>query len=249
MSDMNGTNWMGSLTGHRELSLLSIPGTHDCGTKNVENAKKLQCQSLSVEEQMNIGVRYFDIRCAAESKDTTQYIKHSSSFCKNDHGDLLTIDELIKIGKTFLKNHPTEALLFQIKNEGDGFNDSRLCNCIGRYISDGSLWAQDRIPCLDEVRGKIVLIRRFTDKENDYSLPRERLGINLSSWDSECFIKKDWNTFVHVNDKAWVQDRYLVNAQKIRAAGAGHRGNERFKEKPQRGLGNLSFQLHEPDAL
>lgn len=212
MGDINGANWMGEIKEHCELSLLNIPGTHDCGTKNVENSIKLQCQSLSIQEQMNIGVRYFDIRCAAGSKDSTQYIKHSSAFCRNDYGDLLTIDELINTGKTFLKHHPTEALIYQIKNEGDGSNDSRLCNHIGKYIANGSLWAQDRIPCLDEVRGKIVLVRRFTDKENDYSLPRERLGINLSSWDSECFFKKDWNTFVHVNDKAWVQDRYTVKA-------------------------------------
>lgn len=212
MGNINGTNWMGEIKGHRDLSLLNIPGTHDCGTKNVKNSKKLQCQSLSVQEQMNIGVRYFDIRCAAGSKDTTQYIKHSSAFCKNDHGSLLTIDELIDAGKTFLKHYPTETLIFQVKNEGDGYNDSRLCNHIGKYIANGSLWAQDRIPCLDEVRGKIILVRRFTDKDNDYSLPRERLSINLSSWDSECLIKKDWNTFVHVNDKAWVQDRYPVKA-------------------------------------
>jgi len=211
MNDINGTNWMAHLTGHWELSRLSIPGTHDCGTKNVENPENMRCQSLSVEEQMNIGVRYFDIRCDVGSEDT-QYIKHSSSFCKNDHDNLLTIDELIETGKTFLKKYPMETLIFQIKNEGNGFNDSRLCNCIGQYISNGSLWAQDRIPCLDEVRGKIVLVRRFTDKDNKYSLPREKLGINLSSWDSECFIKKGFNTFVHVNDKAWVQDRYDVNA-------------------------------------
>lgn len=210
MNDVNGTNWMSKITGHRTLSELNIPGTHDCGTKNVDNSKKLQCQSLSVQEQMNIGVRYFDIRCSAGSEDTTQYIKHSSAFCKNDHGSLLTIDELIETGKTFLKNHPTETLIFQIKNEGNGSNDSRLCNHIGKYIANGSLWAQDRIPCLDEVRGKIVLVRRFTDKQNNYSLPRERLGINLSSWDSECSIKMNCNTFVHVDGKAWVQDRYPV---------------------------------------
>lgn len=213
MNNINGTNWMGAIKEHKELSQLNIPGTHDCGTKLVEkNSEKYQCQSLFVREQINIGVRYFDIRCAAGSSDSTQYIKHSSIFCKNEHGELLTIDELIETGKSFLQNHPTESLIFQIKNEGGESNDSRLCNHLGKYIVNGSLWAQNRIPCLDEVRGRIVLVRRFTVKENTYHLPEDGFGINLSSWDSECFFKKDWNTFVHINSKAWVQDRYTTDA-------------------------------------
>lgn len=213
MINANGTNWMEKIDSHKELSQLNIPGTHDCGTKLVDkNAEKYQCQSLFIREQINIGVRYFDIRCAAGSDGSTQYIKHDSAFCKNEQGNLLTIDELIDIGKDFLKNHPTEALIYQIKNEGGDGNDSRLCNYLSKYIVNGSLWAQNRIPCLDEIRGKIVLVRRFTVKENQYHIPEDGFGINLSSWDSECFIKKDWNTFVHVNSKAWVQDRYTVGA-------------------------------------
>lgn len=34
----------------------------------------------------------------------------------------------------------------------------------------------------------------------------------LSSWDSECSVKKGLHTFVHVNDKAWGQDWYSVRA-------------------------------------
>lgn len=212
MKDINGTNWMGKINSNKTLSQLNIPGTHDCGTKIVEDSGKYQCQSLSVQEQMNIGVRYFDIRCAADSEKTPQYIKHASKFCKNESGNNLTIDELIETGKTFLRKYPSETLIFQIKNEGGGSNDSRLCNYLGKYILDESLWSQDRIPCLHEVQGKIVLVRRFTVKENKFHLTEERFGINLSSWDSECLIKMFFNTFVHVNNKAWVQDRYPVYA-------------------------------------
>lgn len=209
MNNINGTNWMGQVDNLIPLSQLNIPGTHDCGTKYVDKKpEKYQCQSLSVQEQMEIGVRYFDIRCADGGKDNVQYIKHSSAFCKNEQGNFLTVDELIKTGKTFLKNHPTETLIFQIKNEAGGGNDARLCNHLGQYIVNETLWSQNRIPCLQEVRGKIVLVRRFTAKDNKFHLPEEKYGINLSSWDSECSTKKDWNTFIHVDGKAWVQDRY-----------------------------------------
>lgn len=57
---------------------------------------------------------------------------------------------------------------------------------------------------LKEVRGKIVLVRRFAFKENKFNLTEDKFGINLSSWDSECFWKMHTNTFVRVNDNAWV---------------------------------------------
>lgn len=211
MKEINGTNWMGETDALTPLSQLNIPGTHDCGTKYVEKyPEKYRCQSLSVQEQMMIGVRYFDIRCNAGSKDKTQYIKHSMIACKNEQGNLLTIDELIETGKKFLQDFPTETLIFQVRNEGRGSNDARICNHLGKYIVNGSLWSQNRIPCLGEVRGKIVLVRRFTAEKNEYRLSAENYGINLSSWDSECSVKKGLHTFVHVNERAWVQDRYDV---------------------------------------
>ncbi len=71
---------------------------------------------------------------------------------------------------------------------------------------------KNRNPNLKEVRGKIILVRRFTFKKNKFDFDEKKYGINLSSWDTECFGKMHTNTFVHVNENAWVQDRYLVGA-------------------------------------
>ncbi len=216
MENYNGENWMRGISGDKLISDISIPGTHDSGTKNVEKRKikKYQCQCLSISEQMKIGVRYFDIRCTSKKdKGEVQYINHASVACFNEYDEELMLDEIIQIGKDFLKKNPSEVLIYQIKNEGGNSNDERLCNYLGKYLKNTQFWSKDYIPKLGEVRGKIVLVRRFTFKENIYKLTEEQYGINLSSWDTECFWKMNWNTFVHINSNAWVQDRYLVKTK------------------------------------
>ena len=210
-----GENWLINVSSDDLISDINIPGTHDCGTAYLKDdkKKKYQCQSLSVSDQMKIGVRYFDIRCNSKKEyGDTQYIYHDSVQCLNQLGNHIILEDLIHAGNVFLKNHPSETLIFQIKNEGDNGNDKKLCNYLGRYIKNGTIWAGTKIPTLKEVRGKIVLVRRFTVEKNNYHFTEDDFGINLSSWDTECFWKKDCNTFVHVNDNAWVQDRYLTGA-------------------------------------
>lgn len=212
MQNYSGENWMKGISEQKLLSEINIPGTHDSGTKNIEKeVGKYQCQNLSISGQMKIGVRYFDIRCTPrKDKGDAQYINHASVPCLNECGKELTLDEVIETGKQFLLKNPTETLIYQIKNEGGGSNDKRLCNYLGKYINNDEIWSKPYIPQLKEARGKIVLVRRFTFKANIFNLTEDKYGINLSSWDSECFWKMHTNTFVHVNDNAWVQDRYMV---------------------------------------
>ncbi len=149
MKKYGGENWMEGILDEKLISDINIPGTHDSGTKNIKKEKRnqYQCQSLSVGEQMKIGVRYFDIRCVAgDGKADMQYINHSEVPCLNECGKRLTLDEIIQIGKEFLKRNPSETLIYQIKNEGSGSNDKRICNYLGEYIKKGEIWSKTEIP-------------------------------------------------------------------------------------------------------
>ncbi|MDO4364395.1 MAG: phosphatidylinositol diacylglycerol-lyase, partial [Clostridia bacterium] len=59
---VSGNNWMSGIKDDTAISDISMPGTHDSGTQNVDLPIWSKTQSLSISEQLNIGVRYFDLR-------------------------------------------------------------------------------------------------------------------------------------------------------------------------------------------
>lgn len=216
MSNIEGINWMKEISDQKLIKDINIPGTHDSGTKYVsKNSDEYQCQRLSITEQMQIGVRYFDIRCIAKDLDHSPEIMHSTINCLDEYGNILKLNRLVADAQAFLKSNPSETLIFQIKNEHFDHSiqenwDRRLSHHINQYISQGVFWSQNRIPALGEVRGKIVLVRRFSYYES-HNIKEKQCGIDLSSWDSECSLKKNLNTFVHIKGTAYVQDRYFVD--------------------------------------
>ena len=54
-------NWMAALSDTATIDQLNIPGTHDSGTSNL-NANYHNTNSLNISEQLQMGIRYFDIR-------------------------------------------------------------------------------------------------------------------------------------------------------------------------------------------
>lgn len=59
---VSGNNWMSGIKDDTAISDISMPGTHDSGTQNVDLPIWSKTQNLSISEQLNIGVRYFDLR-------------------------------------------------------------------------------------------------------------------------------------------------------------------------------------------
>lgn len=208
---------MSFIDGNKSIKEINIPGTHDSGTQYVStNVKHYRCQSLSIKEQLEIGVRYLDIRSYIKGKMTIPQIKHAGALClkteENGSENCLTLSDVIKIAENFLLQHSSEAVFLQVKNEGG--NDRQLVDYLSSYINNNDIhhlfWTNDRIPLLSEIRGKIVLIRRFTYNNND-------LGINLSSWDTQCGMRSHLDTYVNVDNNAYVQDRYdIAGGEKYR---------------------------------
>ena len=140
-----------------------MPGTHDSATKYVRFKPICNTQNLTIEEQLQIGVRYLDMRF--ELKDGRKLVAvHSIADCKKERGLKaadLTAADTVNMCESFLKENPGETILFQLK-EDDGDAGIALfgefyAQCIrGRE----ELWyLENRIPALGEVRGKIVLLR------------------------------------------------------------------------------------------
>jgi 1-phosphatidylinositol phosphodiesterase len=153
-------NWMAVIPGERRLSELSIPGTHNTMAKYGGDA--VECQSMTLAQQLNSGVRALDIRC-----------RHEGPSFRIFHGAVSQFADFAKdvlfVCNTFLAAHPTETILMRVKQEGKGdgvfgaapigtFDDAFEAYRKGMgssfWINTGS-----NNPTLDEVRGKIVIIR------------------------------------------------------------------------------------------
>ena len=69
----NNPNWMeiyAKKLKDKKIINLIVPGTHDSGTYRVFNVIKdvAKCQNFSIKRQLELGIRYLDIRYSAKSK-------------------------------------------------------------------------------------------------------------------------------------------------------------------------------------
>ena len=198
-TSVKGHNWMSGIKDDTALSDITMPGTHDSGTKNVDLPIWSKTQPLSITEQLNIGVRYFDLRL--EHVSDVYYnaqIVHGSSNCWNDKGGHLTLYEVLEDMYSFLNANPSETLIVSVKQDyGNDIN--ALANDVNTLIDlRSNYWfTGSYTPNLGSVRGKCVLATRMREVGR---------GIDLS-WG-------DQGSDGGAVDYGWmkVQDRYKMGA-------------------------------------
>lgn len=186
-----GNNWMSGLDGHLPLSQISIPGTHDSGALYEPLPGTAKCQSLSLGDQLNAGVRFMDIRC-----------RHVNNAFAIHHGPVYqhaNFDNVLNATFAFLKANRGETVIMSLKEEHNPSNNARSFEqTFDDYVAKNpSHWyLGSGIPTLSQVRGKIVLFRRFGAS----TLPK---GIDASNWPD--------NTTFQVGNSLRVQDNYKVS--------------------------------------
>lgn len=188
-NDLQPADWLSNIDGNKKVNNISIPGTHDSGARF--RGPFSQCQSLSILEQLLNGVRFLDIRC--RHVNNCCMIHHTRKFQYLGFGSGVR-DVILD----FLRDHPTEFVFLQLKSEYNAQGNSRsFFETIKAYIDPYSdkFYLDEQLPTLDQVRGKIVLLRRF-----NAPVP---YGILLSFTNNSTFTS---NTTV----TARIQDEYKV---------------------------------------
>lgn len=169
-----GNNWMAEVDGEKYLYELSIPGTHDSGALHEAWYEiGVQCQSLTIPEQLNAGVRYLDIRC--RHFNNAFVIHHDKYYQKQNFNDVL------ESVTSFLRANPSETVVMLVKPEYTAEGNTRtFAETFKAYQAEWEarypkLWyVGTTIPKLVDVRGRIVLLRRF----NEAPFSPADLGIN-----------------------------------------------------------------------
>ncbi|CAD6446603.1 6cd1f2f5-abfb-4119-b6b5-51e8de9701fc-CDS [Sclerotinia trifoliorum] len=185
------SSWMSNFKDETPLAALSIPGTHNSPTCYAA-LPSVRCQVVSIKDQLNNGIRFLDIRVQPQDPSNPAaeglILVHSAfpvSFTGNKY-----FRDLVNHVKAFLVANPTETVIMSLKREGIGKStDQQLSQILNHhYTQDSARWfTGNRIPALGEVRGKIVVIRRFG---LDDSLKGENNGtglyIDAESWPDNC---------------------------------------------------------------
>ncbi len=215
----NACEWMKNIEDGRKINGFNIVGTHDSAAVRSSFGAFTNCQHLDIKAQLNIGVRFLDIRLQYDS-DGNFHAVHAKADCYDRKFKKITFKDILSDCYEFLENHPTETILMLIK-EDDGNAGKELYRSIfeTQIIPNKSRWfLENRIPALGEVRGKIVLLSRL-----DIDFERfddSNSGLNLSVWpDQGSGTNTDFLTFkIERADnssclKAAVQDRYGLKSE------------------------------------
>jgi hypothetical protein len=106
--------WMEEISNcieHKKIQQLAIPGTHDSCTSQMDNRflnRMLQCQNLSIDEQLDYGIRYFDLRFENCGVTKGYKIHHGgyTSACTLEH----VLDAVVD----FLNTNTKEIVIFKL---------------------------------------------------------------------------------------------------------------------------------------
>ena len=166
------TDWLGMVKDDTKVCKLSIPGTHDTMTgmgfyqpvlKYIFNMTAIS-QVSTLEEQMNNGIRFFDIRPVV-STDTIAKKK----ILRLTHGisELdVTFEQAIDWLQAYLKAHPTEFFIAKLQFD-NGFEDQKDLITLLDEVLDlpkyKGLFFENWRPdiTVGEMRGKILWLSRY----------------------------------------------------------------------------------------
>uniref|UniRef100_UPI003AACCB89 1-phosphatidylinositol phosphodiesterase-like n=1 Tax=Centroberyx gerrardi TaxID=166262 RepID=UPI003AACCB89 len=167
--------WMAGIEDFRDLSLLTIPGTHD--SMALHGGPEAECQVLSLKDQLRAGVRYLDLKVFALGN--TMYVMHGIMY---QHS---TFKEVLDTVQAFLSEFKTEAVIIRVKPES--FEKDSVNQMVQSLIgNDKHFWVSSGMPNMGQVRGKIVFVQKSTFT----------LGIPLIDTEG-----KDGNKVDHIKDK------------------------------------------------
>lgn len=214
-------DWMARLPDDAPLGGLSIPGTHDAGTQYVQLGFFSKCQARSVGQQLEDGFRYLDVRLAVSGDGLG--LNHGFCECKTGAAPWsgrLMLEDVLEDCYAFLSAHPTETVIFAVKQEHGDEGVAEFQRVLDRYIqTDVEHWyLGSELPSLGEARGRLVLLRRYDDEAGlDANAGIPLIWPNQDGYDEPTKAFSSEGCFVGSLPLA-VQDRYEYDGEEKWAA-------------------------------
>lgn len=215
--------WMKKLNGNLYLNEITIPGSHDAGTKYVTLPFFSKCQGEGIYEQLLNGYRYLDIRLGVDKAKGKKnlVVMHGFTHCRksfNPFSKDLTLDDIVSDCHDFLLENPDETILFVVKQEHGSEPVEEFEMLFDELIRPYKKYflLTDSIPTLNEARGKIVLFRRYNDEAGLGKSSGIGFDWKSQKGHSDTSLASEINE--NMNCVSYVQDRYEYNVREKWAA-------------------------------
>ncbi len=161
--------WMIRLDNEKYISDVILPGTHDSASYHASLPFFSRCQDFDIAEQLEKGFRYLDIRLDADSGEMK--LVHGFASCRKGlmpwSGSLM-LDDVLEQCYAFLEKYPTEFIVFAVKQDHGEETVGGFQSLMKSYIDKNpKYWLlTDNIPTVGQARGKLVLMRRYSDAKD-----------------------------------------------------------------------------------
>ena len=152
------SDWMAALDDGASLRSLTIPGTHDSGALHSIADVSGKCQTLSIGEQLKIGVRFLDIRL--QLVDNEFKVVHSFVDQMTDFEDVL--NDMTE----FIRNNESEFLIVSIKEDASPKRSDQdfAATLEALLLSYSEVRGEGALPeTVGAARGGIHIIARYRD--------------------------------------------------------------------------------------
>lgn len=161
------SSWMTNLNDSLPLNQILLPGSHNSASKNVKLGLFNKCQDESILTQLQSGCRYLSIGLGEYSGELV--VKVGKYSCKSDKvgENVLSFQDILDECYLFLETNPSETILIGVNYEYGNLQIASFEDMLKSYIND-KWYTSGSIPELGEVRGKIVLLRKY---EGIYGIP------------------------------------------------------------------------------
>ncbi|BEI80870.1 hypothetical protein CcaverHIS002_0200300 [Cutaneotrichosporon cavernicola] len=215
----NMNNWMSGLPDDRALADLTIPGTHESAA--LFGGFISQCQNHDVGQQLQHGIRFFDIRLKAVGNELQTFhgVQAQNS----------TLRQQVEWIEEFLRQNPRETVILSIKQEQE--DAEQFPQLVQDALSSGMWRFDENFPTLGEVRGKGIFFSRFGKKSDDQfpngqGLKPMRWPDNQADgfdqdWHGTQFRIHDWYDTDNIADKTSGVTNYVDSTCDGRGAGVG----------------------------
>ena len=181
MKKYNLSNWMNMISDDISICDLLIPGTHDTMTATC-NQRYYKTQNLSLEEQLQCGIRFFDMR-----------IRREMIAAHREWHSNITMNKIMNILKAFLEKYPSEAIIMRVQNANEFKDDypeygRALKNELVKFMPLFYKWDSrvSKFPYLGLIRGKIIALECSPIKYKFYEINN---NIWAQTWHDNKFIE------------------------------------------------------------